>query len=73
VAPMPSFVAAAGAPTSMIARLRAAFLAAHRQSWFAPLSEPLLLEGFAQVSAQTFTPLLQWDVDARAAGFERPA
>jgi len=73
VAPMPSFVAAAGAPTPMIARLRAALLAAHRKSWFAPLAEPLLLEGFAQVSAQTFTPLLQWDVDARAAGFERPA
>lgn len=72
-APMPAFVAAAGAPCELVTRLRAAFTRASGQSWFGPLAEPLLLEGFAQVSAETYAPLLQRDTEARAAGFERPA
>ena len=54
VAPMPAFVAAASAPPDMIGRLRGAFLAARGQSWFAPLAEPLLLEGFAEVSEEWY-------------------
>ena len=73
VAPMPAFVAAAGAPADMIGRLRGAFLAAHRADWFAPLAELLLLEGFAEVSGESFAPLLQWERAAKAAGFDRPA
>jgi len=73
VAPMPAFVAAAGAPAEMIGRLRGAFLAARRQDWFDPLAEPLLLEGFAEVSGESFAPLLQWERAAKAAGFDRPA
>jgi len=72
VAPMPAFVAAAGTPADAVARLRGAFVAASRQRWFGPLAELLLLEGFAQVTGETFAPLLQWDQAARAAGYERP-
>jgi ABC-type phosphate/phosphonate transport system substrate-binding protein len=73
VAPMPTFVAAAGAPAEMLARLRAAFVAAAGREWFPPLADLLLLDGFAVVSAGAFAPLLEWDREARAAGFERPA
>ena len=73
VAPMPAFVAAASAPPDAIGRLRGAFLAARRQSWFGPLAELLLLEGFAEVSAESYAPLLQWAHAAKAAGFDRPA
>ena len=73
VAPMPAFVAAASAPPDMIGRLRSSFLAARGQSWFAPLADPLLLEGFAEVGEESYAPLLQWERAAKAAGFDRPA
>ena len=73
VAPMPAFVAAAGAPPESIARLRAAFLAAAGREWFAPLGEGLLLDGFAAVTSETFARLLAWEREALAAGYERPA
>jgi ABC-type phosphate/phosphonate transport system substrate-binding protein len=73
LAPMPAFVAAAGATPGMVARLRAAFTGAAARPWFAPLAEQLLLEGFAAVSAGSFAPLLAWDRAAKAAGYELPA
>jgi len=73
VAPMPAFVAAAGAPADMISRLRGAFLAARAQGWFASLAELLLLEGFAEVSEESYAPLLRWERAAKAAGFDWPA
>ena len=73
VAPMPAFVAAAGAPPDLISRLRGAFLAARGQNWFGPLGEVLLLEGFAEVSEESYAPLLRWERAAKAAGFDRPA
>ena len=72
-APMPAFVAAAGAPADVVARLRSALTAAATRPWFAPLAEPLLLEGFAAVGTQTFAPLLEWDREAQAAGYPLPA
>lgn len=71
--PMPPFVAAAAAPREMVERLRQAFIDAARRPWFASFAEPLLLEGFAEVSAASFEALLEWDREARAAGFEQPA
>jgi ABC-type phosphate/phosphonate transport system substrate-binding protein len=71
--PMPPFVAAAEAPAEMVARLRAAFTGAARQPWFTRFAEPLLLEGFGEATAASFAPLLEWDREAREAGFERPA
>jgi ABC-type phosphate/phosphonate transport system substrate-binding protein len=72
-APMPAFVAAAGAPAELVRRLRAAFEAAATRAWFARLAEPLLLEGFAAVTRESFAPLLEWDAEARDAGYARPA
>ncbi len=71
--PIPPFVAAAGAPADMVTGLRAAFTRAAAQPWFPRFAEPLLLEGFAQATGAAFAPLLEWDREARAAGFERPA
>jgi ABC-type phosphate/phosphonate transport system substrate-binding protein len=72
-APMPAFVAAAGAPAALARRLRAAFAGAAGRPWFAPLAEQLLLEGFAAVSPESFAPLLEWDSQAREAGYSLPA
>ncbi len=71
--PMPAFVAAAGTPADLVARLRSAFTGAARRPWFARLAEPLLLEGFAEASEGAYASLLDWDSEARAAGFELPA
>jgi ABC-type phosphate/phosphonate transport system substrate-binding protein len=71
--PMPAFVAAAGAPPELIARLRAGFTHAAERPWFAPFREALQLEGFAPVQEAYYASLLQWDREARAAGYELPA
>jgi len=73
LAPMPAFVAAAGTPAELIGRLQAAFVAAAGREWFAPLAEPLLLEGFAAVTPQTFAVLRERDREACAAGYPVPA
>jgi ABC-type phosphate/phosphonate transport system substrate-binding protein len=73
VTPMPPFVAAAGAPADLVARLRAAFTDAARRAWFAPLAQTLLIEGFAPSSRAAFAMLLDWQRAAQAAGFTEPA
>jgi ABC-type phosphate/phosphonate transport system substrate-binding protein len=73
VTPMPAFVAAAGAPADAVARLRAAFTAAATRPWFEPLGEQLLIEGFAPSALADYALLLDWDREAKAAGFEHPA
>ena len=72
-APMPAFVASAGAPADMVTSLRAAFAAAARQPWFASLADVLLLEGFEAVSESSFAATLEWDREAVAAGYLQPA
>jgi len=72
-APMPAFVGAAGMPAEAAERLRAAFAAAAGRPWFAALAEPLLLEGFAPVTVESYGALLAWDAEAKAAGYPRPA
>jgi hypothetical protein len=57
----------------MIARLRAAFTAAHTRPWFPPLADPLLLAGFAEVHTDTYSPLLTLHRAAEAASYHRPA
>jgi len=73
VAPLPAFVAAAATPAEVVARLRAAFLAAATRDWFRPLAADLLLAGFAAATADSYALLLEWDRAARAAGFTHPA
>lgn len=73
LAPMPAFVAAAGVPADVAARLRAAFTSATGKSWFDELAEPLMLEGFAEVDRESFAPALEWDQEAKVAGYPEPA
>jgi ABC-type phosphate/phosphonate transport system substrate-binding protein len=73
VTPMPAFVASAGIPPELIARLREAFTSAAGQPWFAEYGDFLLLDGFAAVSEESYAPLLEWDRAARTAGYEWPA
>ena len=73
LAPMPAFVAAADMPAAEVARLRAAFSGAAARPWFAELADPLMLEGFAVANRAVFDPALQWDREARAAGYPEPA
>jgi ABC-type phosphate/phosphonate transport system substrate-binding protein len=73
VTPMPAFVAAAGAPEELVKRLRSAFTGAARRPWFGRLADFLLLEGFEEASEGRYAPLLEWDREARAAGFNLPA
>jgi ABC-type phosphate/phosphonate transport system substrate-binding protein len=72
-APMPAFVTGNEVGPGLVRRLREAFTGAADRPWFAALAEPLLLEGFAAVSRDSFAPLLEWDAAARAAGYELPA
>jgi len=71
--PIPGFVAAAGAPAAVVTALREAFIAAAREPWFAALADALMIEGFAPVSADSYRLYLDWDAQARAAGYESPA
>lgn len=71
--PMPAFVASSAAPPGQVRALRAAFLGAAARPWFAALARMLLLKGFGEVSAASYEPLLEWDREARKAGFEQPA
>jgi ABC-type phosphate/phosphonate transport system substrate-binding protein len=73
LAPIPAFVTPADTPVETVARLRAAFMDAAQQRWFAPLSDLLLLDGFAVVSEAQYAPLLAWDQAAKAAGYPLPA
>ncbi|HJS91491.1 MAG TPA: PhnD/SsuA/transferrin family substrate-binding protein [Steroidobacteraceae bacterium] len=73
LAPMPAFVAARGFAAAEAARLRAAFTSAATKPWFATFADPLLLEGFAQVDRDVFDLALDWDREARLAGYAEPA
>ncbi len=72
-APMPAFVAAADAPAQMVARLRTAFVAAAGRAEFGALGELLQIDGFAPVEAAAYDVLLDWDREARSAGYALPA
>ena len=72
VAPMPAFVAAAGTPQAVCSRLQEALEAAPARPWFGRYREALQIEGFARVERSTYAVLLDWDRDARAAGYDRP-
>ena len=71
-APMPAFVASPGLPQEAVANLRDAFSAANRQPWFAELGQQLLITGFECVTHTTFQSTLDWDREAKAAGYLLP-
>lgn len=71
--PLPAVVASADAPPEAVARLRAALTGAASRPWFAPLAQVLLIEGFTEVASDAYGMFLDWDREARAAGFAEPA
>jgi ABC-type phosphate/phosphonate transport system substrate-binding protein len=71
--PIPGFVAAATAAPEVVAALREAFAAAARRPWFAALADAVMIDGFAPMSADSYRLYLDWDAQARAAGYEVPA
>jgi ABC-type phosphate/phosphonate transport system substrate-binding protein len=73
VATLPAFVAAAAMPPPQVEALRAAFAGAAQRDWFARFAAGLLLEGFAPVTAADYARSLEWDRQARAAGYPFPA
>ncbi len=72
-APMPAFVAASTAPEATVARLREALLGAAARPWFARFGHLLEIRGFAEASQHTYGVLLDWEREARAAGYDQPA
>jgi len=73
LAPMPAFVAATAVPVATVARLGAAFTSAARRPWFPELADSLMIEGFAKAQREVFDLALEWDREAKAAGYEAPA
>ncbi len=73
LAPIPAFVASANLPAVQVQRLQNAFVSASAESWFVPLRKALLIDGFARVSQSTFAKTLDWDAEAKTAGYAFPA
>lgn len=71
-APMPAFVASPALPQQAVAKLQDAFANARRQPWFGTLAEQLLITGFECVTHETFQSTLEWDRDAKTAGYSLP-
>ncbi len=69
VATLPAFVTAASTPTATIDALRSAFAHASRQPWFSEYADALLIDGFAPVDATDYARTLEWDREAKAAGY----
>lgn len=72
-APIPAFVTADSTPGSTLDALRGAFASASRHSWFREYADALLIEGFAAVATPDYARTLQWDREAKAAGYPYPA
>jgi hypothetical protein len=72
-ATLPAFVAAASTPVATRDALRTAFTNAARQPWFGKFAATLLIDGFAAVDAADYAQTLEWDRQARAAGYLVPA
>lgn len=73
LAPIPAFVAAGDMPATAAAHLRAAFASAAMKPWFAELADPLMLDGFAEMKRAVFGLTLEWDREAKTAGYAEPA
>ena len=71
--PMPAFVAASAAPPGQVPRAARGVSRCRSAAVVCRARAELLLEGFAAVSARAYAPLLEWDREARAAGFDEPA
>jgi ABC-type phosphate/phosphonate transport system substrate-binding protein len=72
-ATLPAFVTSASTPVTTITALRDAFANAACRSWFKPMADELLIDGFARVDASDYARTLEWDRSAKAAGYPYPA
>ncbi len=73
LAPIPAFVMAGDQPPALRDRLASAFARASAAPWFAPLGATLCLEGFQPVRSDDYARTLEWDAEARGAGYPMPA
>jgi len=71
-APAPLLVAATGCPDSVVERLRATLAKVATAPECAALRDRLCLDGFAPVRVSDYELTLQWDVEARLAGYAEP-
>ena len=73
VATLPAFVTAASTPAAAVDALRVAFADASRRAWFDEHADALLIDGFAPVDTTYYARTLEWDREAKAAGYAYPA
>jgi ABC-type phosphate/phosphonate transport system substrate-binding protein len=73
MAPTPALVAAATVPQDTVERLRTALLGATDRPWFDPYGDLLQLDGFAAVTQSSYALMLDWEREAKAAGYDQPA
>jgi ABC-type phosphate/phosphonate transport system substrate-binding protein len=71
-APIPFLVAGEGCPDEVVNALRAALLQFGNASACAELRDRLCLQSFVPVAVQDYGLMLDWDAEARAAGYARP-
>jgi ABC-type phosphate/phosphonate transport system substrate-binding protein len=72
-APMPLLIASANCPDDVVARLRAALALFGEANECAGLAEELCLTKFVPVVEADYDRIAAWDLEARAAGYDRPA
>jgi ABC-type phosphate/phosphonate transport system substrate-binding protein len=71
-APIPFLVAATGCPDAVIAALQATLSTFADAPACASLRDRLCLDAFAPVVVSDYELMLQWDAEARAAGYAEP-
>lgn len=71
-APIPFLVASSGCPDEIVSRLQATLATFATAPACATLRERLRLDAFAPVVLQNYELTLQWDAEARAAGYPQP-
>ena len=53
--------------------MRCAFASASRHPWFSGYADKLQIDGFTPVDMLDYSRTLEWDRDAKAAGYAYPA
>lgn len=71
-APIPFLVASSGCPDKIVSRLQATLATFASAPACASLRERLRLDAFSPVALEDYSLLLDWDNEARAAGYPQP-
>lgn len=72
-APIPAFVANPAVPHEIIDRLAVSFVSAQQRTWFRPLSDATMIDGFAAPAPDEFNVIRARDQEAIQAGYALPA